>query len=107
MNVPFYDREIIGLAIFGNNISIVVLCYCTLELRAKQAIKEKMSCMEFLEVLFNDENLNHIRNKRKELMKRSRMPQHKTIGDVCVPIFTMKQSVYLLQYKLAQRCLLQ
>lgn len=53
----------------------------TADMRAEQAIKEKMSYMEFLEVLINDENLNRTRNKRNELMRRSRMPQHKTIEE--------------------------
>ena len=50
----------------------------TADMRAEQAAKEQMSYMEFLELLINDENLNRSRNKRNDLMRRSRIPQHKT-----------------------------
>lgn len=53
----------------------------TADMRAAQAIKEKMSYRKFLEVLINDENLNRTRNKRNELMRRSRMPPQKTIEE--------------------------
>lgn len=49
------------------------------DMRAEQAAKEQMSYMEFLELLINDENLNRSKNKRNDLMRRSRIPQHKTI----------------------------
>ena len=51
------------------------------DMRAEQAAKEQMSYMEFLELLINDENLNRSRNKRNDLMRRSRIPQHKTIEE--------------------------
>ena len=53
----------------------------TADMRAEQATKEQMSYMEFLELLINDENLNRSRNKRNDLMRRSRIPQHKTIEE--------------------------
>lgn len=53
----------------------------TAEMRSEQAIREKMSYMEFLEILINDEHLNRSRNRRSNLMKHSRMPQHKTIEE--------------------------
>ena len=53
----------------------------TADMRAEQAAKEQMSYMEFLELLINDENLNRSRNKRNDLMRRSRIPQHKTIEE--------------------------
>lgn len=37
--------------------------------------------MEFLELPINDENLNRSRNRRNDLMKRSRIPQHKTLDE--------------------------
>ena len=51
----------------------------TADMRADQAVKEQMSYMEFLELLINDENLNRQRDRRNGLMRRSRIPQHKTI----------------------------
>ena len=53
----------------------------TADMRADQAVREQMSYMEFLELLINDENLNRQRNRRNDLMRRSRIPQHKTIEE--------------------------
>lgn len=53
----------------------------TADMRAEQAVKEQLSYIEFLELLINDENLNRARNKRNDLMRRSRIPQHKTIEE--------------------------
>ncbi|MDD4397904.1 MAG: ATP-binding protein, partial [Sphaerochaetaceae bacterium] len=53
----------------------------TADMRAEQAVKEHMSYLEFLEVLVNDENMNRSRNRRAELMRLSRIPQHKTIEE--------------------------
>lgn len=53
----------------------------TADMRAEQAAREQMSHMEFLELLINDENLNRSRNRRNDLMKRSRIPQHKTLEE--------------------------
>lgn len=53
----------------------------TADMRAEQAVKEQMSYMEFLELLINDENQNRTRNRRNELLRRSRIPQHKTIEE--------------------------
>lgn len=53
----------------------------TADMRAEQAVAEQLSYMEFLELLINDENLNRSRNRRNDLMRRSRIPQHKTIEE--------------------------
>lgn len=53
----------------------------TADMRAEQAEKEHMSYMEFLEVVINDEHLSRARNRHTELLRRSRMPQHKTIEE--------------------------
>ena len=53
----------------------------TADMRAEQAVREHMSYLEFLEVLVNDENMNRSRNRRAELMRLSRIPQHKTIEE--------------------------
>lgn len=53
----------------------------TADMRAEQAVKEQLSYMEFLELLINDENLNRSGNRRNDLMRRSRIPQHKTIEE--------------------------
>ena len=53
----------------------------TADTRAEQAAKEQLSYMEFLELLINDENLNRSRNRRNDLMRRSGIPQHKTIEE--------------------------
>jgi len=53
----------------------------TADMRAEQATRERMSYLEFLEVLVNDEHLNRARNRRSDLLRRSRMPQHKTIEE--------------------------
>lgn len=53
----------------------------TADMRAGQAGKEQLSHMEFLEVLVNDEMMNRSRNRRNGLMKRSRIPQHKTLEE--------------------------
>lgn len=46
----------------------------TADMRAEQVAKEQLSYIEFLELLINDENLNRARNKRNDLMRRSRIP---------------------------------
>lgn len=53
----------------------------TADMRAEQAAAEQLSYMEFLELLINDENLNRSRNRRNDLMRKSRIPQHKTIEE--------------------------
>ena len=53
----------------------------TADMRAEQAVKEQMSYMEFLELVINDENLNRSRNRCNDRMKRSRIPQHRTIEE--------------------------
>ena len=53
----------------------------TADMRAGQAVKENMSYLEFLEILVNDENMNRSRNRRADLMRQSRFPQHKTIEE--------------------------
>lgn len=51
------------------------------DMRAEQAAREQLSYIEFLELLIGDETLNRSRNKRNGLMKRSRIPQHKTVEE--------------------------
>lgn len=53
----------------------------TADMRAEQAAREQMSYMEFFEILVNDENLNRSRNRRTDLLRRSRIPQHKTVEE--------------------------
>ena len=53
----------------------------TVDMRAEQAIKESLSYVEFLELLINDEHLNRGRNRRDELVRRAKFPQHKTIEE--------------------------
>jgi len=53
----------------------------TADMRAGQAAREQMSHMEFLELIVNDEHLNRGRNRRNDRLKRSRIPQHKTIEE--------------------------
>lgn len=53
----------------------------TADMRSEQAIKEQMSYAEFLEILINDELMNRSRNRRDTLVKRSRIPQYKTIEE--------------------------
>ena len=53
----------------------------TVDMRAAQAIKESLSYVEFLELLVNDEHLNRGRNRRDELIRRAKFPQHKTIEE--------------------------
>jgi len=53
----------------------------TVDMRSDQAVKEKLSYIEFLELLVNDECLNRNRNRISNLRKKSRIPQHKTIEE--------------------------
>jgi DNA replication protein DnaC len=53
----------------------------TADMRAEQAGREQMAYTEFLELLANDELANRGRNRRDGLLKRSRIPQHKTIEE--------------------------
>jgi len=53
----------------------------TADMRAEQAEKEHMSYLEFLEIVMNDENMNRSRNRQEQLMRKSRIPQHKTIEE--------------------------
>lgn len=53
----------------------------TADMRAEQAAKEQLPFIEFLELLVNDENLNRSRNRRNDLMRKSRIPQHKAIEE--------------------------
>lgn len=53
----------------------------TADMRAEQATKEQLSYLEFLELIINDEYLNRSRNRRNGMLKRSRIPQHKTIEE--------------------------
>jgi DNA replication protein DnaC len=53
----------------------------TVDARVGQAIKEKLSYVEFLELIINDEHLNRGRNRKNELVRKARFPQHKTIEE--------------------------
>ena len=53
----------------------------TVDMRVEQAIKESLSYIEFLELIINDEHLNRGRNRRDELIRRAKFPQHKTIEE--------------------------
>lgn len=53
----------------------------TVDMRVEQAIKESLSYVEFLELIINDEHLNRSRNRRNELVRRAKFPQHKTIEE--------------------------
>jgi len=53
----------------------------TVDMRVEQAIKESLSYVEFLELIINDEHLNRGRNRRNELERRAKFPQHKTIEE--------------------------
>ena len=51
------------------------------DMRIDQAIKEKMSYAEFLEILISDEYLNRSRNRHTRLLGRAKFPQHKTLEE--------------------------
>jgi DNA replication protein DnaC len=53
----------------------------TADMRAEQAVREQLDYTEFLEMLINDEMMNRSRNRRDTLVKRSRIPQYKTIEE--------------------------
>jgi DNA replication protein DnaC len=53
----------------------------TVDMRVEQAIKEGLSYIEFLELIINDEHLNRGRNRRDDLIRRAKFPQHKTIEE--------------------------
>lgn len=53
----------------------------TVDMRVEQAIKESLSYVEFLELIINDEHLNRGRNRKDELIRRAKFPQHKTIEE--------------------------
>jgi len=53
----------------------------TVDMRVEQAVKESLSYAEFLELIINDEHLNRGRNRRDELIRRAKFPQHKTIEE--------------------------
>lgn len=51
----------------------------TADTRIEQAIREKLSYQEFLEVLINDELMNRTNNGNKKRMQRAKFPQLKTM----------------------------
>lgn len=53
----------------------------TVDMRVEQAIKESLSYVEFLELIINDEHMNRGRNRRNELVRKAKFPQHKTIEE--------------------------
>lgn len=53
----------------------------TADMRIEQAIREKLSYQEFLEILINDELLNRTNNGNKKRMQRAKFPQNKTMEE--------------------------
>jgi DNA replication protein len=51
------------------------------DMRIEQAIKERMSYQEFLEILINDEVVNRVNNRNSRRMYKAKFPQHKTIEE--------------------------
>ncbi|MDD2422519.1 MAG: IS21-like element helper ATPase IstB [Heliobacteriaceae bacterium] len=53
----------------------------TAEMRIEQAIREKLSYQEFLELLINDELMNRTNNGNQKRMHQARFPQLKTMEE--------------------------
>lgn len=53
----------------------------TTDTRIEQAIREKLSYQEFLEILINDELMNRTNNGNKKRMQRAKFPQLKTMEE--------------------------
>lgn len=51
------------------------------DMRVEQAIREKLSYIEFLELLINDEHLNRGRNRRNDYLRKAKLPMHKTLEE--------------------------
>jgi DNA replication protein DnaC len=53
----------------------------TAEMRIEQAIREKLSYQEFLEILINDELMNRTNNGNQRRMQQAKFPQVKTMEE--------------------------
>jgi DNA replication protein DnaC len=53
----------------------------TADMRIEQAIREKLSYQEFLEILINDELMNRTNNGNQRRMQQAKFPQIKTIEE--------------------------
>jgi len=53
----------------------------TADMRIEQAIREKLSYQEFLEILINDELINRTNNGNQKRMQQAKFPQIKTIEE--------------------------
>lgn len=53
----------------------------TADMRIEQAIKEKLSYQEFLEILINDELMNRTNNGNHKRLQQAKFPQQKTIEE--------------------------
>ncbi|WP_372997814.1 IS21-like element helper ATPase IstB [Lutispora sp.] len=53
----------------------------TADMRIEQAIREKLSYQEFLEILINDELLNRANKGNHRRLQKAKFPQHKTIEE--------------------------
>jgi len=53
----------------------------TADMRIEQAIREKLSYQEFLEILVNDELMNRTNNGNQKRLQQAKFPQHKTMEE--------------------------
>lgn len=53
----------------------------TADTRIEQAIREKLSYQEFLEILINDEMMNRTNNGNQKRMQQAKFPQHKSMEE--------------------------
>jgi len=53
----------------------------TADMRAEQAVRERLSYQEFLEILINDELMNRTNNGNKKRMQQAKFPQLKTLEE--------------------------
>lgn len=53
----------------------------TADMRIEQAIREKLSYQEFLEILINDELMNRTNNGNQKRLQQAKFPQHKTLEE--------------------------
>lgn len=53
----------------------------TADIRIEQAIREKLSYHEFLEVLINDELMSRTNNGNQKRMQQAKFPQHKSLEE--------------------------
>lgn len=53
----------------------------TIDIRNEEAIKDKLSFMEFIELLINDEVLNRKNNGNTKRISKAKFPQHKSLEE--------------------------